>query len=314
MGSTITLGATGSSGLPAKYIVTGPATLNGSQLRITGPGALTITAYQPGDSYWQSSDMAVQSFTVLSSDATLSSLTLSSGTLSPTFNSSTISYTASVGNSISSISVTPTATSANATLQVRINGGTFASLGSGSTSAPMSLNIGLNTVEIKVTAQDGVTALTYTIAMTRIPGYNDWAALHGMTGPNSGAGASYSGDGVANLMKFACGLNPLVASGLGAIQVNGSTLNARGGPGVISVANGSGGTDRYAIFARRMDWQGSGITYTVEFSADLSTWVPSNATPTPVANDGEIEAVTIPFPPLVNGQPPKFFHVKVTGG
>jgi hypothetical protein len=35
--------------------------------------------------------------------------------------------------------------------------------------------------------------------------------------------------------------------------------------------------------------------------------------PTVIASDTEMEAVTVPFPALVNGQPARFFHVKVLG-
>lgn len=58
VGSTITLAATTTSALPASYIISGPATLNADQLTVTGPGAVMVTAYQPGDSWWQSSDIA----------------------------------------------------------------------------------------------------------------------------------------------------------------------------------------------------------------------------------------------------------------
>ena len=44
-----------------------------------------------------------------SSDAALSALSLSAGTLSPAFNAATTSYTASVGNAVSSVTVTATA-------------------------------------------------------------------------------------------------------------------------------------------------------------------------------------------------------------
>ena len=52
--------------------------------------------------------------TISSSVATLSALTLSTGTLSPTFATGTYSYTTSVINSISTVTVTPTRTQANA--------------------------------------------------------------------------------------------------------------------------------------------------------------------------------------------------------
>lgn len=54
---TITLGAIASSALPARYIVTGPASLNGDKLTINAAGLVTVIAYQPGDSYWQTSDI-----------------------------------------------------------------------------------------------------------------------------------------------------------------------------------------------------------------------------------------------------------------
>ncbi len=57
VGDTITLSATTSSALPARYIVTGPASLNGDKLTINAAGLVTVIAYQPGDSYWQSSDI-----------------------------------------------------------------------------------------------------------------------------------------------------------------------------------------------------------------------------------------------------------------
>lgn len=54
------IAATTSSGLPASYIVSGLAALTGDQLTVTGPGLVIVLAYQPGDSYWQASDVAVQ--------------------------------------------------------------------------------------------------------------------------------------------------------------------------------------------------------------------------------------------------------------
>ena len=95
-------------------------------------------------------------------DATLSDLTLSAGTLSPTFASATTSYTAAVANSIISITVTPTAADANATITV--NG---TPVTSGSPSAAISLDVGENTITIIVTAQDGTTIKTYTVTVTR---------------------------------------------------------------------------------------------------------------------------------------------------
>jgi hypothetical protein len=91
------------------------------------------------------------------SDATLKTLTLSAGTLSETFDSATYSYTASVSNTVSSLAVTPTANDDGAT--VTVNGNTA--------STPVSLSVGENTITVKVTGSDGVTAKTYTVTVTR---------------------------------------------------------------------------------------------------------------------------------------------------
>jgi hypothetical protein len=114
-------------------------------------------------------------------------------------------------------------------------------------------------------------------------------------------------DGMPNLLEWAFGLNP-TQGGNNTLQVNGGTLTTRGSPS-------SGGSEgaRVAIFARRLNHATAGLIYTVEFSANLSLWEPSTAIPTSIANDGEIEAVSVPFPATVNGQPPKFFRVVVTG-
>ncbi|MEL7564512.1 MAG: cadherin-like beta sandwich domain-containing protein, partial [Dehalobacterium sp.] len=109
-----------------------------------------------------------------SNNATLSALTISQCTLSPTFVSGTTSYTASVANSITSLTVTPTASHADAT--VKVNG---IAVTSGSASSPINLSVGNNAIEIEVTAQDGTTKQTYTITVTRAKSSN--AALSALS-------------------------------------------------------------------------------------------------------------------------------------
>ncbi len=100
-----------------------------------------------------------------SSDATLSGLTISDGTLTPAFDSSKTAYTATVANSVASVTVTPTVNESNAA--VAVNG---SAVTSGSPSQAISLTAGQSTdVNVVVTAQDGVTTRTYTIAVTRAP-------------------------------------------------------------------------------------------------------------------------------------------------
>nr|WP_248285320.1 cadherin-like beta sandwich domain-containing protein [Alteriqipengyuania abyssalis] len=98
---------------------------------------------------------------VASSDATLSALTLSEGTLQPAFSPFNTNYLADVGSSVASITVTPTAADAGATISVAGN-----AVASGSASAPVPLSAGSNPIPVVVTAADGTT-LQYTITVTR---------------------------------------------------------------------------------------------------------------------------------------------------
>jgi hypothetical protein len=97
------------------------------------------------------------------SNAGLSGLGLSAGTLTPPFDTGTTSYGATVSNATVSMTVTPTVSASGAT--VTVNG---VSVASGSASQAISLNAGLNTINTVVTSQDGTTTKTYTLAVTRV--------------------------------------------------------------------------------------------------------------------------------------------------
>ncbi len=97
--------------------------------------------------------------------ADLTALTTSASGFTPVFAGTTTSYTATVPSAITSTTVT--ATRANATLQVRVNGGSYTALTSGVASGPLALNSGINIIEVRVTSQDGFTIKTYTLTVTR---------------------------------------------------------------------------------------------------------------------------------------------------
>ncbi len=92
-----------------------------------------------------------------SGNADLSGLSIPFATLDPSFSAATYSYTASVPNSVGKIIVTPTAADSNAT--VTVNG----------SSAPSAVNleVGANTINILVTAEDGISYEVYTVTVTR---------------------------------------------------------------------------------------------------------------------------------------------------
>jgi PKD repeat protein len=108
-------------------------------------------------------------------DATLSNLTISSGTLSPIFTATTTSYTAGVAYSVSSVTVTPTANQANAIITVNT-----VAVTSGQASAALPLTVGANTITVTVIAQDGITTKTYTITVNRAAPATD-ATLSNLT-------------------------------------------------------------------------------------------------------------------------------------
>jgi hypothetical protein len=160
------------SNYDAAFTWAGTATASGS-VSISNTGLVTVTGVAPSTSSTVTittsrtsypSATATVSGTSASNISTLSGLTLSSGTLSPTFTSSRLSYTATVATDTSTVTVTPTRSEANATITV--NGTTVAS---GSPSGSISLSTGANTITVVGTAQDGTTT-TYTITITRAGG------------------------------------------------------------------------------------------------------------------------------------------------
>jgi hypothetical protein len=96
-----------------------------------------------------------------SSDASLTGLSLSSGTLSPSFATATTSYTATVPTTTSTgYTVTATKSDSNATV-VQYIGAT------GTTAFTGALSIGENVIRTIVTSQDSSTTTTYTVTVTR---------------------------------------------------------------------------------------------------------------------------------------------------
>jgi hypothetical protein len=62
-GGTYQLTATASSGLPVTYTVSGPASVSGSTLNVTGTGPVTVTAAQAGNVSYAAAANVAQTFT-----------------------------------------------------------------------------------------------------------------------------------------------------------------------------------------------------------------------------------------------------------
>ncbi len=305
-GSTVTLSAVTGSGLPASYLVAGPATLNGEQLTVTGPGPVIVTAYQPGDSFWQSSDIVVRA--VNAAPPTLTGVSVSA-----------IASTATLG-----VTINPNGIATSARFQFGFTNayGTDAPItftpanGAANQSAGIVLN-GLSPGAIyhfRVTATNiaGTTTSGDFTFDSVSAAYASWATANGVSGPNSGLNGDFDGDGISNQLEWAFGTSPASVA-CGAIRVNAGAVLAHGGPTVLAVPDGHGGVSYFALFGRRKDAAAVGLTYAVEFSDALSGWNLSGVTPTVIAQDGEIEAVTVPFPPVLMDPPQEYFRVKVNG-
>ena len=101
-------------------------------------------------------------------DATLGGLTLSEGRLDPVFATGTTDYAAGVGYTVTRITVVPTTTDANAT--VAYLDGSDSPLPDANTvtdEQDVDLVVGETVVQVKITAEDTSTLLTYTVTITR---------------------------------------------------------------------------------------------------------------------------------------------------
>ncbi len=119
-----------------------------------------------------------------------------------------------------------------------------------------------------------------------------WASQNGLSGNDALPGAIPRGDGIANLLKYAFGMDPSVAQ-------NGSERQLQPGTGTsglpdVRMAESGGAAKLRVEFVRRRG--SSGITYTVEFAGDLGsagTWASSQETPVVTPIDDEWERVVV---------------------
>lgn len=137
-----------------------------------------------------------------------------------------------------------------------------------------------------------------------------WQVQHfGLNNPQGGPNGNPDGDGSTNLLEFAFGTDPF-SSSAGTLAHAAGLITLRGQP-TVSVQNIPNSVDFRAVFLRRKDYLSAGLRYRVQFSGDLTTWATSSATPTLLASDAELDAVSVPYPFFVNGKKARFFRVSV---
>ena len=151
-----------------------------AQAWTSGDGDLshTITGLDSGTQYdvqvravnavgagaWSADETATTS---LSSDATLSALALTGSTLYPSFASGTTSYQASTGHAHGLVTVAATTADADASVAYLDEDGDSLTDADSAAGLQVALSVGANVIKVQVTAEDGVTAKTYTIRVTR---------------------------------------------------------------------------------------------------------------------------------------------------
>lgn len=224
--ATVTVNATSVTSGSASSAIPLKVGANNIAVAVTAPDGTTINTY------------TVTVNRAPSVIASLSSLAISSGTLSPSFATGTTSYTVSVSNAVGSVTVTPVVTDPTAT--VTVNGATVAS---GSASASIALNAGSNTINTIVTAQDGVTISTYKIVITRAPSTDailDAIAITPVTNKTVVSGPGYLNytASVANTVSSVT-LTPLADDSTATIKIYGTPVQSGAASGAIHLAVGS---------------------------------------------------------------------------
>ena len=231
--NTVFLGPFGSPSGPSNGV---PTALGGTLAGYTygSGGSAEYTQY---DGYQSVISIKFKDVSSISTDASLSALATSTGTLSPTFDSATTSYSAAVSNTTTSITVTPTRTNANAT--IKVNGTTVTS---GSASGSISLNVGSNTITVVGTAEDGTTTATYTLTVTRAS--SNVATLSALTlttatlSPTFAAATTSYTASVANATTSIT-VTPTRTQADATITVNGTAVTSGSASGAISLNVGS---------------------------------------------------------------------------
>ena len=265
------------------YILTG--------LTVGEPNTVTVIVTAQ-DSTTKTYTITLTRAASLSDNADLGGLTISSGTLSPQFSSSDITYTASVDNSVTQVTVTPTASDSSATITV--NGNTVTS---GNGYILTGLTVGEpNTVTVIVTAQDSTTK-TYIITLTRAASLSDNADLGGLTISSGTLSPQFSSSDITYTASVdnsvtQVTVTPTASDSSATITVNGNTVTSGNGYIVTGLTVGEPNTVTVIVTAQDSTTKTYTITLTraasLSGNADLGGLTISSGTLSPQFSSSDI--------------------------
>jgi formylglycine-generating enzyme required for sulfatase activity len=133
-------------------------------------------------------------------NANLSGIELSSGTLSPAFSSGVTTYTVNAANSVASITITGLKEDANATV-------------GGQSGQAVDLSLGANTITLSVTARDGTTKKNYVITVTRAAADSTNADLSAITVSSGTLDRPFSADQTDYMVIVGNSVSTIVVTG-----------------------------------------------------------------------------------------------------
>jgi hypothetical protein len=242
-----TLNATASSGLTVTYSVTGPASINGSTLTITGVGTVIVTASQAGNTNYSAAASVGQTITVSAASQTITFTGLPSTASYGSAGPYTLDATASSG-----LTVTYTVTG-----PASINGSTLTITGVGMVvvTASQAGNTSYSAAA-SVSQTITVSAASQTITFTSLPN----TATYGSAGPYTLNATASSGLAVTYTVT-------------GPASINGSTLTITGGGTVVVTASQAGNANYSAAASVSQTITVSAVGQTITF-----TGLPSTAT------------------------------------
>ena len=192
----------------------------------------------------------------------LTGLSLSAGTLNPSFNRERFQYAATVDSDVGRITLTPTANSARHRITITANGRS-------ATGNVAPLNVGDNTIVISVSTQDNQGTIRYTLVVTRLePCLTALSLSPGLLSPTFGnpnrcgnASTRYTATVASDVEQIT--LSPIANSARHRITITANGRSVAGNSVPLNVGNNNitisvstrdnQGTIRYTLVVTRLD-------------------------------------------------------------